>query len=213
MAASDPRPACPVTGDSGMTPEDAGRWRAARTLADLGELTARWLEGTIASIPTVMPGYGPDEETADLIPVLAACNRAGYVTTDSQPGEKPGRGHDGRLWTQRAAVQGFAGAATVAALRACTAGTPLIVLPGRPASQYGLRPGNLIPVTLAGDQENTWLGYHLDHRDIEDDQAGYGICHPDARALVRDIRPNFPVATWGPGSNDEISNGYSPGLR
>jgi hypothetical protein len=33
----------------------------------------QWLEGTIASIPTAMPGYGPDEETADLIPVLAAC--------------------------------------------------------------------------------------------------------------------------------------------
>ncbi len=69
-----------------------GRWRAARTLAGLGELTAEWLEGTIASIPTVVPGYGPDEETAALIPVLAACNRAGYVTTVSQPGEKSARG-------------------------------------------------------------------------------------------------------------------------
>jgi len=163
-----------------MSPEDAGRWRAARTLADLGELTAQWLEGKIASIPTVVPGYGPDEETADLIPVLAACNRAGYVTTVSQPGEKPDRGYDGRLWTQRAAVGGFAAADTVAALRACTAGTPLIVLASRPASQRGLRPGNRIPVTLAGDQENTWFGGHLDRRDIEEDQAGYGICHPDA---------------------------------
>ena len=140
MAASDPRPACPVTGDEWDDPRGCRTLESRADLADLGELTARWLEGTIASIPTVMPGYGPDEETADLIPVLAACNRAGYVTTGSQPGEKPGRGHDGRLWTQRAAVQGFAGAAAVAALRACTAGTPLIVLPGRPASQYGLRP-------------------------------------------------------------------------
>jgi hypothetical protein len=72
-----------------MSPEDAARWRAARTLADLGELTAQWLEGKIASIPTVMPGCGPGEESAELIPVLAACNRAGYVTTTSQPGEEP----------------------------------------------------------------------------------------------------------------------------
>jgi Domain of unknown function (DUF6919) len=35
--------------DGEMDPEDAARWRAARTLADLGELTAQWLEGKIAS--------------------------------------------------------------------------------------------------------------------------------------------------------------------
>jgi hypothetical protein len=98
----------PCETDGEMSPEDAERWRTARTLADLGELTAQWLEGTIASIPTVMPGYGPDEETSELIPVLAACNRAGYITTVSQPGEEPAPGYDGRLWTQRAAVGGFA---------------------------------------------------------------------------------------------------------
>jgi hypothetical protein len=70
-----------MTGDGGMTPEDAGCWRAARILADLGELTAQWLEGTIASIPTVIPGCGPDEKTADLIPVLAACNRTCELLT------------------------------------------------------------------------------------------------------------------------------------
>ncbi len=75
--------------DGEMDPEDAARWRAARTLADLGELTAQWLEGKIASIPAVVPGCGPGEETAELIPVLAACNRAGYVTTVSRPGEEP----------------------------------------------------------------------------------------------------------------------------
>ena len=187
-----------MTADGWMTPEDAGRWRAARTLAGLGELTAQWLEGKIASIPTVVPGYGPDEETADLIPVLAACNRAGYVTTVSQPGEKPARGYDGRLWTQRAAVGGFAGADAVAALRACAAGTPLIVLAGRPASQHGLRPGNRIPVTLAGDQENTWFGYHLDRAAIEDDQAGYGICHPAAvKALCTAWQVTIIDPEWG----------------
>ena len=37
---------------------DLAAWRSARTLADLGELTARWLEGTVASVP----GYcGPPD--------------------------------------------------------------------------------------------------------------------------------------------------------
>lgn len=55
---------------TGMSTQDAARWRGARTLGDLGELTAQWLEGTIGSVPGVMPGYGPDEETVPLVPVL-----------------------------------------------------------------------------------------------------------------------------------------------
>jgi hypothetical protein len=136
-----------------MSPKDAERWRAARTLAGLGELTARWLEGKIESIPTVWPGCGPDEQTTDLIPVLAACNRVGYGTTVSQPGEEPAPGYDGRLGTQRAAVQGFASADAAAAHRACTAATPLIVLVTGPAHDMERRQEIRIPVTLAGDQE------------------------------------------------------------
>jgi hypothetical protein len=163
-----------------MGPEDAERWRAARTLADLGELTAQWPEGAITSVPTVWPGCGPDEETTELIPVLAACNRARYVTTVSQPGAGPAPGYDGQSWTQRAAVEGFAAAGAAAALRACTAGTPLIVLVTVPAGDIGRDQVARNPVTLAGDQENTWFGSHFDRGDIEDDQAGYGICHPYA---------------------------------
>jgi hypothetical protein len=76
-------------------------WRSARTLQDLGDLMARWLEGDIGSQPGYQPRYGPEPETTDLIETLAACNRAGYLTISSQPG----------LITddlqQRAAVQGF----------------------------------------------------------------------------------------------------------
>jgi hypothetical protein len=74
---------------------NAGEPRAP--LADLGELTAQWLEGTIASVPTVWPGCGPDEEATELIPVLAARNRAGYVTTVSRAGEGPAPGYDGAV--------------------------------------------------------------------------------------------------------------------
>ncbi|ONK09280.1 hypothetical protein [Streptomyces sp. MP131-18] len=89
-----------------MSRSDRRLWRSARTVADLGVLMAAWLEGQIASRPGYQPRYGPDGETTDLIPVLAACNRAGFLTDDSQPGdagEEPG----GTLWEQRAAVTGF----------------------------------------------------------------------------------------------------------
>lgn len=111
-----------------MSAEDAGLARA-RTLADLGELTARWLEGKIKSLPTVIPGYGPDEETTKLIPVLAAVNRAGYVTDFSQPGEAE------RRWTQRAAVSGFASAATFTALCAAAANSGLIINAARAGAE------------------------------------------------------------------------------
>ncbi|MBL1086805.1 AAA family ATPase [Streptomyces actinomycinicus] len=90
----------------GMSRTDRARWRSARSIADLAELTALWLEGRIASHPGVMPNCGPDEETTHLVQVLALANRAGYLTDNSQPGiAEPG--FDGRWWAQRAAVTGW----------------------------------------------------------------------------------------------------------
>ncbi|MEU2380379.1 DUF6919 domain-containing protein [Streptomyces misionensis] len=83
------------------------RWKTAGTLADLGDLMALWLEGEITSWPGYAPGYGPDEETRELIPTLAAANRVGYVTIASQPGRDPEKGFDGLIWQQKAAVEGF----------------------------------------------------------------------------------------------------------
>ena len=87
-----------------MSRADRRRWKSAKTVADLGELMARWLEGDIASRPGYQPRFGPDEETAHLVPTLAALCRAGYVTTQSQPG-CVGTGADGLWWEQRAAVE------------------------------------------------------------------------------------------------------------
>ncbi|MFF7986999.1 DUF6919 domain-containing protein [Streptomyces sp. NPDC007901] len=87
-----------------MSRSDRRRWRSARTISDLGELMALWLEGKIASRPGYQPRYGPDDETAHLVPTLAALCRAGYVTTCSQPG-LVGTGADGLWWEQRAAVE------------------------------------------------------------------------------------------------------------
>ena len=110
---------------------DLAAWGSARTLADLGELTARWIEGTIAS----QPGYcGPsDIEDPALVPLLAALNRAGFVTTGSQAGES-GPGYDGAHWQQRAAVEGFAGPAMTSALIGAASDTGLTIVVHDPAA-------------------------------------------------------------------------------
>lgn len=86
-----------------MSRADARAWKEAQTFADLGRLMADWLEGRIGSRPGYQPRYGPDDETAALISVLAHCCRGGYITEGSQPGF-----HDhGDGWRQRAAVDGW----------------------------------------------------------------------------------------------------------
>ncbi|WP_168711329.1 hypothetical protein [Streptomyces sp. RKND-216] len=72
------------------------RFKGARTLADLADLTVRELEA----------GHQLDVETLPLIPSLTAANQAGLVTTCSQPGER-GTGADGLWWEQRAALEVF----------------------------------------------------------------------------------------------------------
>lgn len=103
-------------------------WHDARSIGDLGEAMAWWLEGHVAARPGYAQGEPsrPDEETAHLVPVLARLNRNGYVTTDSQPGEDV-TAADGRPWVQRAAVQGW-----------ISAGNPLLDRIVREARAAGL---------------------------------------------------------------------------
>lgn len=87
-------------------------WKEARTVADLGNLMADWLEGRIPKRPGYY-GASPDPETTPrLIRTLAAINRLGYVTDSSQPGADE-TGFDGARWRQRAAVTGFIAEATL----------------------------------------------------------------------------------------------------
>ncbi|RJQ70573.1 hypothetical protein D5S17_29020 [Pseudonocardiaceae bacterium YIM PH 21723] len=86
-----------------MSAADYERWSSATTLQQVAQLTALWLEGSIDSQPGYMPESGPAEETTDggLVPVLARCNRAGWLTDCSQPGLSIAEGD------QRAGVEGF----------------------------------------------------------------------------------------------------------
>ncbi len=123
-------------------------WRSARTLRDLGALTARRLEGDIAYQPGYMAPC-PDDETAGLIEDLAALNRAGFFTEQSQPGEIVGD------WCQRAFVAGYADEALSFHLMAALCPTELVVVSSPPGTGTT---GSLIVVTREGFLENTWVG-------------------------------------------------------
>jgi hypothetical protein len=103
-----------------MKRADRKRWKAARSLADVGELTVAWLRGELAETP----GYGgpPDPETVPHVPVLAAVNRTGFVTDNSQSASSAA---DARQWN--AWVCGLIGDAGWARLAAAIDGTPLVV--------------------------------------------------------------------------------------
>lgn len=74
-------------------------WRDASSIADIGQLMARWLTGEVRGWSG--HGDGVDPETRPLLPLLVALNRAGVITTESQPGEV-GPGFDGAYWRQKA---------------------------------------------------------------------------------------------------------------
>lgn len=137
-----------------MSRTDRRPWREARTVADLGELTALWLENRLGWCPGGYGTYGdgrPDPETVPLIPTLATLNRGGFLTTGSQPGEAAGRGWDGAQYAQRAAVDGHVAdrqlldritrAARKADLLVGIDGDPIIVTTrnGKPVTAFGGR--------------------------------------------------------------------------
>lgn len=182
-----------------MTVRLAPQWAAASTLADLGGLVARWLEG---DIPT-QPGYhgGPAEETAPLVPTLAAANRAGYVTYSSQPGFD-GAGCGGAWWQQRPAVEGLvadgpAAAGLVAAARGCD-GLQVLV---QSTSRWRCRYDWAETVTRRSRPDDweamTGFGVQLSRRELASMYDGV------SRDAVRAVQGAWQVTLvdpgWGPG--------------
>lgn len=77
-------------------------WRDARSIRDLGQNMAGWLEGRIPSWPGYLADKFGEEETngaRHLVPTLIAANSAGFITTCSQPGEIGG-GYRQRAWVE-----------------------------------------------------------------------------------------------------------------
>ena len=158
-------------------------WAQAETLRGLGDVTARWLEGEFKYHPG---GYdeGPAGETTDLIPALAALNRSGFVTSGSQPGEAPTWGFDGRVWQQRAAVDGFTDTATADRLEAACQDAGLVCIRN---GQAGWRTHwkHSVPVTASpvdglrvSDDDpyyvHTHFGTHLSRKQVNFTFDGYG---------------------------------------
>ncbi|WP_158687614.1 DUF6919 domain-containing protein [Streptomyces sp. AA1529] len=170
----------------GMSRADRRTWADARTLNDLGQLMARWLEGDLKSWPGYAAGYGPDEETRPLIRALAAANRAGFLTTCSQPGTD-GTGYDGAHWRQRAAVDGF------------VADPDMLQRVRRAAQRHGLRATTGGQWTCATDRNGepiTVFGQRVDDRVLR--STWHGI-HRTAYRAVADAQPVAVVhPVWGP---------------
>jgi hypothetical protein len=131
----------------GRNLEDKGAWRQATTLDAAGELTARWLEGKSEyQAATFTPRY--DDETAPIAVELAALNRNGLFTKESQPGLQA----DGTA--QREYVTGFCSAETAAGLLALSTRSELITVAHAPGEASNAS----IPVTLDGGEVVTVLG-------------------------------------------------------
>jgi hypothetical protein len=112
-------------------------WSKARSLADLGEITARWLLGLVPNHPC--QEGPPDLETNKIKRALIRLNRSGWVTDFSQPAEPH---HNG--CAQRACVSGFCDerlARTIATLMLCA---ELMALAFPPNGGGGYR----IPITI-----------------------------------------------------------------
>jgi hypothetical protein len=138
---------------------DRRRWASAQTLPELAELMALWLEGELS----MWPGYGAgaDEETTLMSPTLAAANRAGFLTDQSQPGYI-GPGFDGLMWEQRAAVSGLVGdERLLTRLRRAGEAAGLLVLISHPRL---LPAGRGAVCTLRGGQPYTTFGEYMPPR-------------------------------------------------
>jgi hypothetical protein len=164
-----------------MNRSDREAWQSARTLADLGELTAQWIEGTIGE----QPGYcGPtDIETPEMARVLTALNRAGYMTTQSQAGVT-GPGYDGAGWEQRAAVEGFASpiAAYLLMDAAEKAGLWFTGHDPRKLPRWRIRTGGAVVITTRAGEPYTQFGVQFSRRFLRGTYAG--VCDPLAVAAV-----------------------------
>jgi hypothetical protein len=137
--------------------QTAGLWRGAKTLEELGDLTAKWIEGSLSYHPCY--GGGIDGETEPLQEVLTFFNRNGLVTTFSQPAEPL----DEEGFGQRACVEGYAREEVAKRIAALGLYTDLLVLIYPSHIEWGYQ----IPISLQEYQPFTWCGPCWGHEQLE----------------------------------------------
>lgn len=161
------------------------QWRNAKTLAELGELTANWLEGKLSYYPCY--GDDADSETTPISETLAYYNRNGLVTTFSQPGESL----DEEGFAQRAAVEGFAPEETAKKLAVLGLCSDLLVFIFPPNRVGGYR----IPITLSEFQPFSWCGASWGYEELE---CFAEICSPEAiNSLEQAWKVTIIDLQWG----------------
>ena len=112
-----------------MSKADRTRWGTARSLADVGELTAAWLHGEIRQTPTHCGP--PQDETIPYTDVLTAVNRAGFVTDNSQAAAS------GDWGECEAYVSGLVSKETLTRVLAALDATPLVIDGARGRDKLG----------------------------------------------------------------------------
>jgi hypothetical protein len=161
-----------VSDHENVDPEEEARWQAARSLPELGELTARQLERRLAGTS--------HQDVLGLVPVLAACNRAGFVTDGAQPATPLTVDAQGHTRIQRAAVSGFAAEPVMAALYRAIEGTGLVVMASQPG-QPSAAGRDALPVSAADEQPCRWFGAARTSAELA---SHYDSWHPDAVAAL-----------------------------
>lgn len=154
--------------------DELARWSGIRTFRQFGAATAEWLDGKTAYMPTYAVDR-PDLETAAIAEDLAAINRHGFVTHESQPGIPP----DDNGSAQRAYVTGYCDEATAAKVCAGLRDSELVVIQLAPRAVGDVS----VAVTLDEGEEFSWLGRgdSVEAASIYLERAGESLA-----ALVRD---------------------------
>lgn len=138
-------------------------WEAARTLGDLGQLMARWLEGDLKSNPSY---HGKsDLDSAELTALCAALCRSGFLTWNSQQTGDWGSDIHGRTY-----IEGFAHDGTLKRIRgACEPAGVIVVAHPTPTRKWfsWLDGGPGIPVVLYGDQVRLSVGHQVPRDYVE----------------------------------------------
>jgi len=137
-------------------------WRSAAAFGELCELSAKFIEGT----SPFFPGYAADRvdaETDELVPFLAAFNRAGFLTTGSQPGM------DEPDWKQRAFVDGYALEPVAKQIARVSLYAELHIVVAPPGYSVGFH----TPVILRDFMPHGWAGFSsFDELEFFEDASG-----------------------------------------
>ena len=148
-------------------------WEEATSLADLGHLTAAWLQGRLEEHPCC--AGGPEGETSAIVDVLIALNQGGFVTTFSQPAEPIDETGSG----QRAAVAGYANEPLARAFASLTLSSELLVFAYEPNAAGGYH----VPISTQDHHPYTWCGLPEGPEELEQFAS---LLRPEAVRALRD---------------------------